>query len=85
MAGPMFDRVLQWDTRLTDRMGVCASKDSQMGHLRPLMKLLELSCHGLVWLPGTLAALFVSRDARTQELLCNLFLGNYARAHTHFL
>ncbi|RUS83072.1 hypothetical protein EGW08_009158 [Elysia chlorotica] len=50
----LMDSVISLDQQLTARMAVCATKESQLGHLRPLMKMLEISCHGVPWILGSL-------------------------------
>ena len=47
------------------------------------MKLLELSGHGLFWLSGVVAAVFLSHDALLHQVLLNLILG-MASTTTHF-
>ncbi len=73
--GDLLDTILSFDVRLTERLAVCANSGSACGHLRPLMKLLELSCHGIPWLLGTVVALLMSHQIQMHGKLLNLFCG----------
>ncbi|XP_058494489.1 polyisoprenoid diphosphate/phosphate phosphohydrolase PLPP6 [Solea solea] len=77
---PSFFRValsslLAIDLWLSKRLGVCACEDSSWGSVRPLMKLIEISGHGIPWLVGTAYCLFKSDSAAGQEVMLNLFMG----------
>ncbi|OWF50920.1 phospholipid phosphatase 6-like [Mizuhopecten yessoensis] len=63
------------DLRLTKKCSICADKDSSVGNLRPLMKALEISCHGIPWLLGTVALLLTLHKAAHIEVLINLLIG----------
>ena len=67
--------LLALDIHLTKRLGLCSDKDAKLGSFRPLMKLLEFSCHGVPWLLGNIIAIFVYKDKDTREILVNLFFG----------
>ena len=68
---------LRIDSELSRSLSVCASAESSGGSLRPLMKFLEYSCHGVPWLAGTITAILMSHQASLQEKLVNLFLGSF--------
>ncbi|XP_042272765.1 phospholipid phosphatase 6 [Thunnus albacares] len=77
---PSFIRValsslLAIDLWLSKRLGVCACEDSSWGSVRPLMKLIEISGHGIPWLAGTAYCLYKSDSAAGQEVMLNLFMG----------
>lgn len=77
---PTFIRValsslLAIDLWLSKRLGVCACEDSSWGSVRPLMKLIEISGHGIPWLAGTAYCLYKSDSAAGQEVMLNLFMG----------
>lgn len=77
---PSFIRValsslLAIDLWLSKRLGVCACEDSSWGTFRPLMKLIEISGHGIPWLAGAAYCLYKSDSAAGQEVMLNLFLG----------
>lgn len=77
---PSFVRValsslLAIDLWLSKRLGVCACEDSSWGSARPLMKLIEISGHGIPWLAGTAYCLYKSDSAAGQEVMLNLFMG----------
>lgn len=67
--------LLAIDLWLSKRLGVCACEDSSWGSVRPLMKLLEISGHGIPWLAGTAYCLYKSDSAAGQEVMLNLFMG----------
>lgn len=78
---PSFIRValsslLAIDLWLSKRLGVCACEDSSWGSVRPLMKLLEISGHGIPWLAGAAYCLYKSDSAAGQEVMLNLLMGN---------
>ena len=66
------ERLLQWDEIFTSKCAVCADKDSTF---RPVMKLLEISCHGIPWLLATIVLILSVHQAHHIELLVNLFYG----------
>nr|XP_054770431.1 polyisoprenoid diphosphate/phosphate phosphohydrolase PLPP6-like isoform X1 [Lytechinus pictus] len=73
-----WDVVLQYDQDWTRRWGVCATKDSTSGWLRPVMKGLEISGHGLVWFTIPLAILYQSYLSKNTVVFtptANLILG----------
>ncbi|KAI9547801.1 phospholipid phosphatase 6 [Gymnodraco acuticeps] len=77
---PSFIRValsslLAIDLWMSKTMGVCACEDSSWGSVRPLMKLIEISGHGIPWLAGTAYCLYKSDSATGQEVMLNLFMG----------
>ncbi|XP_028301290.1 polyisoprenoid diphosphate/phosphate phosphohydrolase PLPP6 [Gouania willdenowi] len=67
--------LLAVDLWLSKRLGLCCSEDSPWGSVRPLMKLLEVSGHGIPWLAGAAYCLYKSDSAAGQEVLLNLLLG----------
>ncbi|XP_047442949.1 polyisoprenoid diphosphate/phosphate phosphohydrolase PLPP6 [Mugil cephalus] len=69
------DSLLAIDLWLSKRLGVCACEDSSWGSVRPLMKLLEISGHGIPWLAGTAYCMYKSDSAAGQEVMLNLFMG----------
>ncbi|XP_023284968.1 phospholipid phosphatase 6 [Seriola lalandi dorsalis] len=77
---PSFIRValsslLAIDLWLSKRLGVCACEDSSWGSVRPLMKLIEISGHGIPWLAGTAYCMYKSDSAAGQEVMLNLLMG----------
>ncbi len=77
---PSFMRValsslLAIDLWLSKRLGVCACEDSSWGSMRPLMKLIEISGHGIPWLAGSAYCLYKSESAAGQEVMLNLLMG----------
>ncbi|XP_072130332.1 polyisoprenoid diphosphate/phosphate phosphohydrolase PLPP6 [Mobula birostris] len=66
--------LLAVDLWLSKRLGVCATEDSPWGSARPIMKLIEVTGHGIPWIAGTLYCLWKSDSAAGQEVLLNLLL-----------
>nr|XP_031305638.1 phospholipid phosphatase 6 [Camelus dromedarius] len=64
--------LLAIDLWLSKKLGVCAGESSSWGSVRPLMKLLEISGHGILWLLGTLYCLSRSDSWAGREVLMNL-------------
>nr|XP_004673366.3 phospholipid phosphatase 6 [Jaculus jaculus] len=64
--------LLAIDLWLSKKLGVCAGESSSWGSARPLMKLLEISGHGVPWLLGTLYCLSRSDSWAGREVLMNL-------------
>ncbi|CAD7691914.1 unnamed protein product [Nyctereutes procyonoides] len=64
--------LLAIDLWLSKKLGVCAGESSSWGSVRPLMKLLEISGHGIPWLLGTLYCLLRSDSWAGREVLTNL-------------
>lgn len=64
--------LLAIDLWLSKKLGVCAGENSAWGSVRPLMKLLEISGHGIPWLLGTLYCLSRSDSWAGREVLMNL-------------
>ncbi|XP_072367636.1 polyisoprenoid diphosphate/phosphate phosphohydrolase PLPP6 isoform X2 [Scyliorhinus torazame] len=68
--------LLAIDLWLSKRLGVCATEDSPWGSARPIMKLIEVSGHGIPWIGGTLYCLCKSDSTAGQEVLLNLLLAS---------
>lgn len=73
--GVALSSLLAVDLWLSKRMGVCACEDSSWGSVRPLMKLIEISGHGVPWLAGTAYCLYKSDTVAGQEVMLNLLIG----------
>ena len=71
------DRLVKWDKDLSSRLALCSSAESPWGHLRPYMRLLEYSCHGVPWFVGVAAMLLMSHQFEMQQRLLNLFSSEY--------
>ncbi|KAJ3599712.1 hypothetical protein NHX12_033668 [Muraenolepis orangiensis] len=72
--GIALSSLLAVDLWLSKCLGVCASEDSAWGSVRPLMKLVEISGHGVPWLVGTAYCVFKSDSTAGQEVMLNLFM-----------
>ncbi|XP_017544160.1 phospholipid phosphatase 6 [Pygocentrus nattereri] len=72
--GIALSSLLAIDLWLSKRLGVCACEDSSWGSVRPLMKLVEVSGHGIPWLVGAAYCLYKSDSAAGQEVMLNLLM-----------
>ncbi|XP_067846787.1 polyisoprenoid diphosphate/phosphate phosphohydrolase PLPP6 [Heptranchias perlo] len=66
--------LLAIDLWLSKQLGVCATEGSSWGSARPIMKLIEVSGHGIPWIGGTLYCLYKSDSTAGREVLLNLLL-----------
>ncbi|CAG5135147.1 unnamed protein product [Candidula unifasciata] len=69
----LWDSFLAVDHRMTCHLAVCATKESTWGNLRPLMKILEISCHGVPWIAGAVLLFLFSHKSEDIEVSVNLF------------
>ncbi|XP_066533510.1 polyisoprenoid diphosphate/phosphate phosphohydrolase PLPP6 [Hoplias malabaricus] len=74
LLGIAFSSLLAVDLWLSKRLGVCACEDSSWGSVRPIMKLVEVSGHGIPWLLGAAYCLYKSDSAAGQEVMLNLLM-----------
>ncbi|KAG7316700.1 hypothetical protein KOW79_020241 [Hemibagrus wyckioides] len=66
--------LLAVDLWLSKRLGVCACEEASWGSARPLMKLVEISGHGIPWLIGAAYCMYKSDSAAGQEVMLNLLM-----------
>uniref|UniRef100_A0A8C5QF97 Polyisoprenoid diphosphate/phosphate phosphohydrolase PLPP6 n=1 Tax=Leptobrachium leishanense TaxID=445787 RepID=A0A8C5QF97_9ANUR len=64
--------LLAIDLWLTKKLGVCAREGSSWGSARPLMKLVEISGHGIPWIGGTIYCFYKSDSNAGREVILNL-------------
>ncbi|XP_043928629.1 phospholipid phosphatase 6 [Protopterus annectens] len=64
--------LLAVDLWMSKKLGVCAGENSSWGSVRPIMKLLEISGHGIPWIACTVYCLFKSDSSAGQEVMLNL-------------
>uniref|UniRef100_A0A8C9NP16 Polyisoprenoid diphosphate/phosphate phosphohydrolase PLPP6 n=1 Tax=Serinus canaria TaxID=9135 RepID=A0A8C9NP16_SERCA len=69
---PTMVSLLAIDLWASKRLGVCAGEGSAWGSARPLMKVIEVSGHGIPWLLGTFYGLCHSDSSAAREVLLNL-------------
>ncbi|GAB0192820.1 polyisoprenoid diphosphate/phosphate phosphohydrolase PLPP6 [Grus americana] len=70
--GIALSSLLAIDLWASKRLGVCAGEGSAWGSARPLMKVIEVSGHGIPWLLGTIYGLYQSDSLAAREVLLNL-------------
>ena len=80
----VLDRIIKWDKSLSRRLALCSSADAPCGYLRPYMRLLEYSCHGVLWFVGVAAMLLMTHQFEMQQKLLNLFSSEYDILNSHF-
>ncbi|KAK7497048.1 hypothetical protein BaRGS_00011784 [Batillaria attramentaria] len=69
----LWQSILALDQEWTANWSVCANKESTLSKFRPLMKLLEISFHGVLWLTGTVIAFLLAHRVQDIEIVVNLF------------
>ncbi|XP_029473999.1 phospholipid phosphatase 6 [Rhinatrema bivittatum] len=70
--GIAFRSLLAIDLWLSKKLGVCAEEHCSWGSARPVMKLIEISGHGIPWIAGALYCLYKSDSLAGQEVVLNL-------------
>jgi len=73
----LLDRIVLWDRTVSRRLALCSSPESRWGYLRPYMRMLEYSCHGVPWFVGVALLLLMSHQFEMQQRLLNLFSSEY--------
>ncbi|CAE1276698.1 PLPP6 [Acanthosepion pharaonis] len=58
-----------------DQLALCARSDSPLAVLRPLMIAMEISCHGLMWIIGSLTTLLCTHKIHHAQIVFNLLFG----------
>lgn len=71
---PMLQRVLRYDVQVTKKFVDLALKITPLRSLRNHSKLLELSCHGIVWLAGWLSFIWLFNNKDLYQLQVNIFI-----------
>lgn len=86
LSQPIFTITLRFllaiDLWLSKRLGVCASEESALGSIRPLVRLVEFSGHVVPWFIGTVYTLLGAETVAEQEIMLNLALGEWLCAHS---
>lgn len=77
--GIALSSLLAVDLWASKRLGVCAGEASAWGSARPLLKVVEVSGHGIPWLLGTFYGLCQSDSSAAREVLLNLLFGEAGR------
>lgn len=70
---PLLELAIAQDRKWTAALSICAHEGSSLASLRPLMKAMEISFHGVLWLTGTVVAFFMTHRRQDIEMLVNLF------------
>jgi len=70
----IFHTILKVDVALTSQLGLCVNESSRFGYLRPVMKALEISCHGIPWFAFTILGILIARELSAVQFLMNLLL-----------
>ncbi|XP_076436595.1 polyisoprenoid diphosphate/phosphate phosphohydrolase PLPP6-like [Babylonia areolata] len=69
----LWESIIAEDKKWTSALSICAHEESPLAKFRPVMKALEISFHGLLWLGGTVVAFFMTHRVQDIEVLVNLF------------
>ncbi|KAH3801829.1 polyisoprenoid diphosphate/phosphate phosphohydrolase PLPP6-like [Dreissena polymorpha] len=75
MKNSLWKKLVDIDEKCTAICAVCAHENSPLSLLRPVMKLIEVSCHGVPWLLVTTLFLLSVHKAHHVEMLVNLLYG----------
>ena len=67
--------MLAVDLWISKKLGVCACEGSSWGGIRPLVRLVEISGHGIPWFIGTLYSLLRGETIAEKEIMLNLAFG----------
>ena len=67
--------MLAVDLWISKKLGVCACEGSSWGGIRPLVRLVEISGHGIPWFIGTLYSLLRGETVAEKEVMLNLAFG----------
>ena len=70
-----FDCLIAWDVDITSQLALCRSPSAPFGQFRPIMKLLELSGHGVPWFTWVVVMILSCNDVLLLEVMTNLFMG----------
>ncbi|XP_033124260.1 phospholipid phosphatase 6-like isoform X1 [Anneissia japonica] len=73
----LFSQFILLDQRWTNKWALCASDKSRYGVFRPIMKLLEISGHGVPWISIPLLLFVVSTDDYVLQMVTNLLLAMF--------
>ena len=73
----IFGKIIDWDISLTSSLGLCVDKSSSHGKYRPLMKVLEISCHGVPWIAYAVTGLFFNEETDSIQFHTNLLMSKY--------
>ncbi|CAL1536738.1 unnamed protein product [Lymnaea stagnalis] len=68
----LWDSFLMLDHHYTAQFAICATKESSLANLRPFMKLLEISCHGVPWILGACILFLCCHEPHDIEVAVNL-------------
>lgn len=58
-----------------NQLALCARSDSPLAVLRPLMIAMEISCHGLLWIVGSMTTLLCTHKLHHAQIVFNLIFG----------
>lgn len=72
---PALQKILKLDAEITDRFCNLANKFVPLRSLRTHYKLLEVSCHGLLWIAGWLALIWIVWTPSLFAMQVNFFIG----------
>ncbi|GFS68260.1 phospholipid phosphatase 6 [Nephila pilipes] len=70
----ILNNLIELDKSISMTLSLSASKNSPLGHLRPHMKTLEYSCHGVFWISGSIICLWFSNTLQREAFFFNLIL-----------
>ncbi|KAK6629212.1 hypothetical protein RUM43_003029 [Polyplax serrata] len=72
--GPL-QKLLKFDEKITEKFCLFANKFLPFRELRIHHKTLEITCHGLAWLAGWLAFIYLLSSSKLYEMQVNFLIG----------
>lgn len=72
---PALKKILKLDAEITDKFCNLANRFVPFRSLKTHYKLLEVSCHGLLWIAGWLALIWIMWAPSLFEMQVNFFIG----------
>ncbi|KAL0279705.1 UNVERIFIED_CONTAM: hypothetical protein PYX00_001205 [Menopon gallinae] len=72
---PALRKLLQLDEQLTEKFCLTVNRFLPLRALKIHYKMLEVSCHGLLWLIGWLAFIWLLNSPRHYQMQTNFFVG----------
>ncbi|XP_028174796.1 polyisoprenoid diphosphate/phosphate phosphohydrolase PLPP6 isoform X1 [Ostrinia nubilalis] len=70
----MLQNILRYDVQVTKKFVEMALKTSPLRSLRNHAKLLEVSCHGIVWLAGWLSFIWLFNNKELYQIQVNMLI-----------
>lgn len=77
-------KILKQDEKITEKFCLFMNKFLPFRQLRVHHKTLEITCHGIAWLAGWLAFIYLVHFPKFYEMQVNFFLGEFFKVLSNF-